>query len=573
MTSAASGQPLRGVCVSIEGITSSSGYGFTQTGPAGTYSVDQLPAGAYQAIFTAGCGSRGSYAPQAYNDTNVLEPQTIDAPAAGQAITGISAAMQPGPVITGTVTSTSGSGLSGICVLAATPGGVLFGVSQTRHGRYSLPDLDPGLYQVIFEPGCGNNADLALQAFRSDETGADPVSAVSGTVSGINAVMQPAGAISGHVRTASGRPVQLSCITLTGVSGRARSQAGEAFVFGSSYKLSGLPPGGYQVTFTPSCANSTYAAQWYKDKPAPGGAATVRVSAFRTTAGIDSALVPGGSIAGHVTSGGKAVRGMCVYAQNVTESQAYGLGTSNRSGNYTIRGLNSGDYELQLFPCATGSAAVAEIIAPRLVHVTAPHRTSGVTTSVPAGATIAGTVLGGTPASGPGAAGACVEAFSLNQAVANSTSAGLDGTFSITNLPPGQYQVYVGDPGCSFSYPDLAPAWYLNSPGEAGATTVTVSPGGTTTLSDSTLRTDGSVSGTVTAAGGGALPGICVAAIPVGLGTTPVYSVSGSTGSYAIGDLPAGHYRVQFSSGCDAPGIGRSGGTAGRPGPRRRSSR
>ena len=83
---------------------------------------------------------------------------------------------------------------------------------------------------------------------------------------------------------------------------------------------------------------------------------------------------------------------------------------------------------------------------------------------------------------------------------------------------------------------------------------MTVSPGGTTTLSDSTLRTDGSVSGTVTAAGGGALPGICVAAIPVGLGTTPVYSVSGSTGSYAIGDLPAGHYRVQFSSGCDAAG-------------------
>ena len=60
------------------------------------------------------------------------------------------------------------------------------------------------------------------------------------------------------------------------------------------------------------------------------------------TAGIDSALVPGGSIARHATSGGKAVRGMCVYAQNVTQSQADGLGTSNRSGNYTIRGLNGG---------------------------------------------------------------------------------------------------------------------------------------------------------------------------------------------------------------------------------------
>ena len=185
--------------------------------------------------------------------------------------------------------------------------------------------------------------------------------------------------------------------------------------------------------------------------------------------------------------------------------------------------------------------------------MTAPHRASGVTTSVPAGATIAGTVLGGAPATGPGAAGACVEAFSLNQAVANSTSAGPDGTFSITNLPPGQYQVYVGDPACSFSYPDLAPGltelagrgrrhhrdsepWrYHDALGLDAA--------------DRWLGQRDSDRGWRRRCAG-----ICVAAIPVGLGTTPVYSVSGSTGGYSIGDLPAGHYRVAFSSGCDASG-------------------
>ena len=189
---------------------------------------------AYQAIFTAGCGSRGSYAPQAYNDTNVLEP--ADHPRA----------CRPPGHHRHQRGDAAGAGhyrhrhqhLRERPEWHLRPRGharrAPFGVSQTRHGRDSLPDLDPGLYQVIFEPGCGNNADLALQAFRSDETEADPVSAVSGTVSGINAVMQPAGAISCHVRTASGRPVELSCITLTGVSGRARSQA--ACCFGSSYK-------------------------------------------------------------------------------------------------------------------------------------------------------------------------------------------------------------------------------------------------------------------------------------------------------------------------------------------------
>ena len=555
VTSAASGQPLAGVCVEIEGVESGAG-GEEITGPDGTYSVNQLPVDTYQAYFSGGCGGTGSYAPQAYDNTNVLEPQNIDVTAAGQDVTGISAAMRPGPVIAGTVTGASGKPLSGICVFAGTASGVLFAQSQTVGGQYQLPDLDPGLYEVIFSPGCGDNADLAEEAFRSqlNGTAVDPVSAVRGTVNGINAVMEPAGGISGVVRAATGRHVEFACILLAGISGSAASLSGSAELYGSTYELTGLPTGGYQVAFAPSCAGSGLQTQWYKDKPTPDGAATVEVTSSHLTTGVSSDLVSGGSIAGQVTSAGDPVHDMCVYAQNVVEPDDFGYSISNRNGYYDVHGLNSGNYELELFSCGNASDTLAEEIAPQLVHVTAPRRTSGVQTSVPAGATINGTVVAGSPATGQGAAGACVEAYSLNGAGFNAANAALDGTFSLTNLPPGQYQVYVGDPACSFSEPSLAPQWYLDQASLTRSTIVTVSAGGTTTLSDSTLVPDGSVSGKVTGTGGAPLAGVCVAAIPTGAAAIPVYSVTGSTGRYTVGDLPAGPYRVKFSSGCDAAG-------------------
>jgi hypothetical protein len=555
-TSAATGLPLRGICVGIE--TTFDGFmlpiGFETTNARGRYSVDQLPVGNYQVQFSGGCGNTGSYAPQGWPDTNVLEPQNIKVAAAGEHVAGIGAALQPGPVISGTVTNTLGHKLTGICVDVITPSFIEFGFGVTFDGRYEAPDLAPGSYEVLFSPGCGDNADLAETAFRSQVTGgADTVSAISGTLSGIDVVMQPAGGISGVVRTANGHPVGFSCLILTGVSGRAKSILEEAVLFGSKYQLTGLPLGGYKVTFAPDCAGSALQTQWYRDKPSPAGATTVVVRAFHTDKEINSMLRAGGSIAGRIVAGGKPVRNMCVYAQNVKVFLDFGGATSNREGKFDIPGLNSGRYELEVQPCGTGSNALAGQVLPQLVNVTAPRSTTGVKITAVRGASIAGRVQAGTPPAGEGAAGACVEAFAANGDAYNATNAGLDGTFSITNLPPGQYSVYAGDPYCSVSEPNLAPQWYLGKATERTATPVSVSVGGKTTLSSAVnLADDGSISGTVTGLQGNPLHGVCVAATAAATGR--VYSVTGSAGSYSISDLPAGGYRVQFSAGCGASG-------------------
>jgi len=556
VTSAATGMPLGGICVGInttfQGVSGE--IGFETTNASGRYSVDQLPVGKYQVQFIGGCGNSGSYAPQGWPDTNVLEPHDIDVAAAGDHVTGIGAALQPGPVIAGSVTDSSGHKLSGICVDVFTPSGAEFGFGLSVQGHYQAPDLAPGSYEVLFSPGCGDNANLAQEEFKSQVSGTtvDTVSVTSGTLNGINAVMQPAGSISGVVRTASGHSVGFSCLILTGVSGQAKSLLGEALLFGSRYKLAGLPAGGYKVTFAPNCVNSALQEQWYKDKPSPAGATTVRVRAFHNDKAINSQLRTGGSIAGQITNGGKPVRNMCVFAQNVKVFLDFGGAISNREGQFVMRGLNSGTYELQVQPCGPGSNALASEVLPQVVHVTAPRRTTGVKIAAVRGATITGTVQAGSLADDR-AAGACVEAFGIKGTAYNLTNAGLDGNFSITNLPPGQYSVYVGDQGCSFSEPNLAPQWYLGKSTEREATPVSVSLGGTTTLSSAiALADDGSISGTVTGQHGSPLRGVCVAATAAGSG--PVYSVTGSAGSYSISDLPAGHYRVQFSSGCGAAG-------------------
>jgi hypothetical protein len=557
VTSAATGKPLAGICVSVNSTSQFGVSGGVTTNRRGVYSIDQLPADSYQVQFSGGCGNTGSYAPQAYDNTNVLEPQNIDVTAAGQTVSDINAALQPGPVIAGTVTDSAGHRLTGICVLAGTPAGVLFAEQQTVHGRYELPDLAPGRYVVIFTPGCGNNADLAEQVFKTPLSAltAATVSVRSGTLRGVDAVMQAAGGISGAIRAKNGRPVLFSCLLLTGVSGSAKSIFGEALLFGNKYELTGLPVGGYQITFAPSCAGSALETQWYYLKPSPAGATTVEVSASHIRRHINSLLVPGGSIEGVITSGGKPVRNMCVSAQNVSQPLDFGFAITKSNGTYDVHGLNSGLYELAVSPCGRGSNTLAAELLPQLVQVTAPQRTKGANADVPAGGTIRGTVLAGAPPTGNGAAGACVEAVATNGSGFNATDAALDGTFRITNLPAAKYLVLIGDPGCSFSEPDLAPQWYLDAPTSAGATLVSVSSGAVTSLSDATLAEDGSIAGTVTGTGHSALGGVCVAATATTAGSAPVYSVTGNaSGGYSIGDLPAGQYRVEFSSGCGAVG-------------------
>ena len=559
VTSEATGKALAGACVIMWSDSDDYGGDFVSSRADGSYVINnQVPPGTYYLAFLGGCGNSGSYGQVAYNSPSPYSPAPVTVTSYGQAVSGKDAALPPGATIAGTVTS-HGKPLTGICV-SPSGGGLQQGFAVTANGRYRVTNLQPGQYQVSFSPGCGTRAQNKAEqnlvgAFFGSQLNPPLVSAPAGITYGINASLVTGGSVAGTVHSRSGKALPESCVELTGLSGAAVAGSSESGVNDNgSYEVSQLLPGTYAVTFQPNCfsGNSYYENQWYKDKPSAAGATRVKVTGGHTTHGVNGALIPGGSIAGTITSGGKPVWGICVIAQNVSQQLDFAIGGTNKAGHYLLRGLNSGRYELALAPCGPSSAKFALVLLSRIVRVTAPKRTGNVNATAQVGGTVAGQVLGDSPVTPQ--SGICVEAFAANGDSAGEYITSDGGKFAISNLPAGKYFVYLNDPGCTEAMTDLAPQWYPAAATQATASTVTVAASATTTLAPVTLPQDGAIAGTVSAAGHGALSGACVIASSSLPGQPPVYSVSRGNGGYRVVGLAPGKYEVEFSSGCGATG-------------------
>ena len=319
---------------------------------------------------------------------------------------------------------------------------------------------------------------------------------------------------------------------------------GDEFAFGAPYDISGLAPGKYTVSAT-DCGGGLAAAQY------PG---VVTVRARHTTRRISMALTTGGSISGRITiaATGAPARGVCVTA--ISTGQLYGNGaTTNAHGAYRIAGLGTGTYHVLVQTGAPycGSDNLASHQLPRRVRVTAGHVTSGVDGWLREGGSISGRVTG---PGGRGVPGACVEAFPSPRGAESYGATGRSGNYVLTSLVPGRYKVRLGDPGCSYGPANLAARWFDQVGGRGSATVIRVVAGRTRSGVNAALGLDGTVTGTVDGPGSSPLTGICVSAVPVFSYLRAVYAVTGK-GSYTLGDLTPGRYRIEFQSGCGQTGM------------------
>jgi len=176
------------------------------------------------------------------------------------------------------------------------------------------------------------------------------------------------------------------------------------------------------------------------------------------------------------------------------------------------------------------------------------------------GGSISGTVTaaGRGPAKGRRLRGICVGAITPQGAVAALTATAPNGTYTLTGLAAGNYLVNFQSSefcngGNSASY---VAQWYHNQPTQATASTVTVRSRRDTGSINAALQPGGSISGTVTAAGGGPLDGICVGTVTP-QGATVIISTA-PDGTYTLDGLPAGNYLVEFIT---APGCGSNSGS------------
>ncbi len=452
------GNPVSGICIEVDSNNAAADYGGFDNG--GTYVINQLSAGTYQVGFTGGCGNTGSYAPNWYSgqpSQNTATPVTLTT---GENFP-VDVVMQPGATITGKVTNTHGNALNGACVDAVPQFyaelSVLAFESQavTRHGTYTLSNLAPGQYLINFSCPFGQQK-YASQWFPDapDVATADAVSAPAGKTSGINAVVQPEGSISGMVTGQGGNPLTGICVSAVNTKGALpalHGSGGASFLSASvgvgfpiltgangSYSIKGLAAGRYHVSFTPCSGSTQYAEQWYRDKSSATAATDVTVRALKITTGIDAHLVVGGSISGHVTGpGGQPERNICVIAA-AGSAGPVGFGVTGKAGTYSITGLASGRYTVEFSTCGNDNLTTAVTQA----LVTAPHATSGVNAALQVGGSIAGTVTAGT-ASGQPVSDTCVEVYGTGPEPVGAAFTGLDGSYRVEGLPAGSYQVLL----------------------------------------------------------------------------------------------------------------------------------
>jgi hypothetical protein len=586
VTTGTHSRPVPGICVEVEGVNAHNEIlRDVHTGPAGRYAFTGLPAGRYQVAFSAGCGSKGSFAPQFYKGQVSEGAAGTVLVRAGARVGGINAVLQPGGIVTGTVTDSAGKKLTGVCVVftnqvdqgqfevqvvdfasggatgateaetSADSGAFPFGaIGVTNNGHYRVTDLLPGNYSVTFSSGCRPRQPTEATAWFSPQ-GNDTLSQLTvdaGTTTGIDEKMPAPGTITGVITDASGQPVGGVCATPFGLRGEPSGNLAQ-LISGSDtsasnrkgvYRITGLAAGQYGVQFS-RCGSKPFAFTWYRQAGDFAGLTPVVVKNGEVTAGIDEKMVTGRPVSGRVTRAGthQPVAHACVFVTD-TPSDLVGFGESRKDGTYTVPNLAPGSYSLQVGPCAGG--ALGSVLRTR-VRVGASSPTIGVDFALPVAGRITGRVTGGSRARALG--GTCVFATpKTGHGSPRIAFATADGKYSLAGLTPGRYRVEFSTL-CLFSAGGFAPQWFDHKATSAHATPVGVSSGKITAGIDVRLAADGEISGSVKVSGS-PRSGVCALAFPKAGGKIPTVGDTDAHGRYLISGLTPGRYVVEFTGGC-----------------------
>jgi Carboxypeptidase regulatory-like domain len=541
------GRPLAGMCVTAYSPTSS----FTQDQSAnsrrnGSYAVEGLTPGTYEVEANPGCNNNGNYASATY-------PREIKV-TAGKTVRSIDLYLQPGGILSGTVTAAAtGKPLSGVCV-SDDQGD--FGITG-RDGSYRIDQMTAGTITVAFSGGCGSKGSYASQYYSGQVAveAANSVRITAGhTAGGISAAMQPGATITGRVTGTRGQKLTNVCVSAISplYLGLPFDDLGaQAVSRNGTYTVANLDPGQYAVAFWAGCAFAPNAGaqQWFKAQPTFETAGLVSAPAGVTVAGIDATLAPAGSIVGTVTDpAGNPVGVACVTAVGGIAGPAGNNQALAFDAGYTLGGLAPGRYTVEASDCS-GAGLESEFYH-KAVVVRAGHSTGGINFALGHGGAIAGRIT--IRSTGAPARGVCVEAIGDGGAYTGYAATGADGRYRIAGLNTSRYRVTIQTiEGCQTGTENLA--------SRSLAGTVRVTSGRTTSGVNAALGQGGTISGRITEAGTGAVAGACVEVFAQHSGQVIDYGSTGGSGLYTMSGLAPGRYRVLLGDpfcSDNAPGLG-----------------
>jgi hypothetical protein len=327
-----------------------------------------------------------------------------------------------------------------------------------------------------------------------------------------------------------------------------------------TYTITGVAPGQYYVYFNDTTSGDNVAPDYYGDAGTDNinKAAVVTVPATGGTQSLNAETLSAGAvITGTVADANSAAETAShVTAQPLSTFTADPLLSAVRAtvvaGSYTIRGLPSGSYTLAYGATGTGftlsgtyvdAGALSYDVGSATQYAVTGGTTTSASFSVPAVGGISGTV---SDASGAALAGVDVADYDASGArlSADAATTAVDGTYTIADLLPGSYEIeFSGLAGSN-----LAPAYFGGS-SFATSTKVTVSSGATTPNINGTLAAGATVSGTVTAAQGGAPLGGLDVRLVDGQNRLIDEATTNANGTYTLNNVPAGTWYLEFVGG------------------------
>jgi 5-hydroxyisourate hydrolase-like protein (transthyretin family) len=577
VTASDTGLPIAGVAVKAYVKSGEDTYderGTTTTNASGAYSIGPLANGDYYVQF--GRPWESGYLTEYYKAAPSLgarrfqdsEKVTVTAPTVSS---GIDATLDRAGSIAGYVTDSKTNlpiaNVSVSIIPAPADNTVIAWATTDATGYWKAPDIYEGSYYVTFS----DKDDLyRWEGWQHSHTdaGRTAVSLTFGKpVTDISASLDAFSKITGTVTAADGAPVEgieVTALTRDGGSWTGPGDTGMTDKFGV-YEIAGLVPGDYKVKFVDTVGDTQRFLSEYYDGSyelyGAGSGTTVTVSAPGSVVpGIDVDLDKPGKVTGTVTD---AVTGLPL-ASAWVGIQYYSDGdwqegnnaNADSLGRYEFGSLYPGEYRVSFnadgyVPEDYDDAMSAN--AATLVSVSVEATTSGIDAALTPCGRIEGVVTDAvTNAPIPNIV---VTVFSYDGSDDGwdeelSTTTNASGAYFFSGWRSGSYKVSFASENGAYRT-----EWYKGARTMDLATPVVMMINSTVKGIDATMDTAGHITGTVTAAAGGALlSDIDVTAFRsdgAGGWERGASVRSDSAGFYDIGSLNAGTYRVLFSDGYD----------------------
>lgn len=503
----------------------------------GTYAFAHLPAGTYHVEFEAGDGQ--NLAPSVYGSAVNVAAATLTP--------GVSAQLQVGGTVAGTVTGASAGDLAGIEVTAyrsGAGGAQVAGAAVTgASGEYKILGLASGSYEVRFTNAFDGGADWVTQYYDASPTlsGAAPVSVSEGhETTGIDATLAQGGRLAGTVTRVGGGAV--SGVRVEVLTPEGEYVAESDTLESGAWEVGDLAPGNYIVSFVPEGQNLV--AQYYQQADSEGAARQVTATAGTESGGIDASLAAGSELSGKDNAGESYVSVLDKAGVTVARVR------TNASGEYSVRGLPEGAYTAHFEPLSFQNLipqyyhAATTFTAATFVQISPTSPGTEIDATMEEGAGIVGTVTG---TGGEGVGGVRVIAFDeeANKVSAASTTA--TGHYSVSGLPAGSYRLeFVPEAGSGHG-----PSYYSKQATLTSATAIVLKARQQVTGINESLGgesgspTSAGIEGIVTGAAGTPLSGVEVLALNE-TGEALASTATGIGGGYVLADLAPGSYFVEF---------------------------